>query len=71
MVIDKAHITESWKAEFQKDYGELKTLKIIMGMEIPWLALTGTCSTKTFKTIHQTLGMGGAKPFYSLNCGSD
>ena len=71
MVVDEAHVIESWKAEFRKDYGELETLKIIMGTEIPWLALTGTCSTKTFETIHQTLGMGGAKPFYGLDCGSD
>ena len=46
-------------------------LKIIMGNEIPWLALTGTCSTKTFETIYKTLGMGGTRPFYGIDCGSD
>ncbi|KAF8164697.1 hypothetical protein B0H34DRAFT_649569 [Crassisporium funariophilum] len=71
MVVDEAHIIEAWKAEFCKDYGELETLKVIMGTEIPWLALTGTCSAKTFKTIYQTLGMGGARPCFGLNCGSD
>ena len=71
MVVDEAHVIEAWKAEFRKDYGELETLKIIMGNEIPWLALTGTCSTKTFETIYQTLGMGGTRPFYGIDCGSD
>lgn len=71
MVVDEAHVIEAWKAEFRKDYGELETLKIIMGNEIPWLALTGTCSTKTFETIYQTLGMGGTRLFYGLDCGSD
>jgi hypothetical protein len=71
MVVDEAHVIEAWKTEFRKDYGELETLKIIMGNEIPWLALTGTCSTKTFETIYQTLGMGGTRRFYGLDCGSD
>lgn len=42
MVVDEAHVIEDWKAEFRKDYGELQTLQIITGVEIPWLALTGT-----------------------------
>jgi superfamily II DNA helicase RecQ len=49
MVVDEAHVIEAWKTEFRKDYGELETLEIIMGNEIPWLALTGTCSMKTFE----------------------
>jgi len=42
-----------------------------MGSEIPWLALTGTCSTETFQTIYRTLGMGGARPFYGIDHGAD
>ena len=42
-----------------------------MGAEIPWLALTGTCSTKTFETIYHTLGMGGTRPFYGIDRGAD
>ncbi|KAF8871851.1 hypothetical protein CPB84DRAFT_1634391, partial [Gymnopilus junonius] len=71
MVVDEAHVIASWKDEFRKDYGELETLKIIAGTEIPWLALTGTCSMKTFTTIYQTLGMGGEQPFYGLDLGVD
>jgi superfamily II DNA helicase RecQ len=36
MVVDEAHVIEAWKVGFQKEYGELETLKIIMGN---WLAL--------------------------------
>ena len=71
MVVDEAHVIEDWKNEFRKDYGELEILKIIMGIEIPWLAVTGTSSTETFETIYQTLGMGSARPFYGVDRGSD
>lgn len=71
MVVDEAHVIETWKDEFHKDYGKLETLKIIVGMEIPWLALTATCSTKTFEVIYQMLGMGGARPFYGIDLGAD
>ena len=70
MVVDEAHVIESWKDEFRKDYGELESLKIIAGTEIPWLALTATCSTKTFEIIYQTLGMG-SRPFYGIDLGAD
>ena len=43
VVVDEAHVIESWKDEFRKDYGELETLRSIAGTEIPWLALTATC----------------------------
>ena len=59
MVVDEAHVIEDWENEFRKDYGKLEILKIIMGIEIPWLAVTGTCSSETFETIYRTLGMGG------------
>ena len=71
MVVDEAHVIEDWKNEFRKDYGELEILKIIMGIEIPWLAVTGTCSSETFETIYRTLGMGGGRPFYGVDRGSD
>ena len=61
--VDEAHVIEDWKNEFRKDYSELEILKITMGIEIPWLAVTRTSSTETFETIYRTLGMGGARPF--------
>ena len=66
MVVDEAHVIEDWENEFRKDYGKLEILKIIMGIEIPWLAVTGTCSSETFETIYRTLGMGGGDPFMGL-----
>jgi hypothetical protein len=71
MVVDEAHVIESWKDKFRKDYGELQMLRIIVGTEIPWLALTATCSTKTFEVIYMTLGMGVDKPFYGIDLGAD
>lgn len=71
IVVDEAHVIESWKDDFRKDYGELETLRIIAGTEIPWLALTATCSTRTFEIIYQSLGMGGRRPFYGLDLGAD
>ena len=71
IVVDEAHVIESWKDDFRKDYGELETLRIIAGTEIPWLALTATCSTQTFEIIYQSLGMGGRRPFYGIDLGAD
>ena len=71
IVVDEAHVIESWKDDFRKDYGELETLRIIAGTEIPWLALTATCSTRTFEIIYQSLGMGGRRPFYGIDLGAD
>ncbi|CAA7268909.1 unnamed protein product [Cyclocybe aegerita] len=71
MVVDEAHVIEAWKDEFRKDYGELAALKIIVGTEVPWLALTTTCSTQTFEIIYTTLGMGESRPFYGIDLCSD
>lgn len=70
IVVDEAHVIETWKDEFRKDYGELETLRIISGIEIPWLALTATCSTRTFEIIYDSLGMG-KRPFYGIDMGAD
>ncbi|CAA7264380.1 unnamed protein product [Cyclocybe aegerita] len=71
MVVDEAHVIEAWKDEFRKDYGELAALKIIVGTEVPWLALTATCSTRTFEIIYTTLGMGESRPFHGIDLCSD
>ncbi|KAJ2911516.1 hypothetical protein MD484_g8898, partial [Candolleomyces efflorescens] len=70
-VIDEAHVVKSWAVQFRKDYAELEALRIIIGSEIPSLALTATCSTKTFETIHRALGMGQHQPFYGVDRGSN
>ena len=31
MVVDEAHVIGTWKVDFQKDYGELETLKNYYG----------------------------------------
>ncbi|KAF8070438.1 P-loop containing nucleoside triphosphate hydrolase protein [Lyophyllum atratum] len=71
MVVDEAHVIEAWKDEFRKDYNELNTLRVIAGSEIPWMALTATCSTRTFEIIFNSLGLGGARSFWGIDLGSD
>ncbi|KAF5334931.1 hypothetical protein D9611_012779 [Ephemerocybe angulata] len=71
VVVDEAHVIQDWKTEFRKDYGELETLRVLMGSEIPWLALSGTCPTETFQTIYKTLGMGGARRLFILDLGTN
>ncbi|KAF8976366.1 hypothetical protein BDQ17DRAFT_1267415, partial [Cyathus striatus] len=55
----------------QKAYGELTILKVLAGIEIPWVGLTGTCSMKTFEIVYTTLDMGGAQPFYGIDMGTN
>ncbi|KAJ7177279.1 hypothetical protein C8R43DRAFT_843537, partial [Mycena crocata] len=69
--VDEAHIIRDWKDEFRKDYGELHTLKVIAGSEIPWGALTATAPTETFELIYRSLGMDGTKPFWGIDLGSN
>ena len=69
--VDEAHVIKHWKDSFRKDYDELQTLKVISGAEIPWMALTATCTTSAFETIYDTLGMGGSRRFWGIDMGAD
>ncbi|KAF8061437.1 P-loop containing nucleoside triphosphate hydrolase protein [Lyophyllum atratum] len=71
MVVDEAHVIETWKDEFRKAYGELNTVKIVAGSEIPWMALTATCSTRTFEVIYTSLSMGDPRSFWGIDLGAD
>lgn len=71
LAVDEAHVIETWAKTFRKDYAELQTLRIIIGSEIPSVALTATCSTATFKTIYESLRMGTARNFYGIDMGSN
>ncbi|KAF8996926.1 P-loop containing nucleoside triphosphate hydrolase protein [Cyathus striatus] len=71
MTLDEMHVIKEWKDYFRKAYGELRILKVLAGIEIPWVGLTGTCSTKTFEIIYTTLVMGGAQPFYGIYMGAN
>lgn len=39
-IVDKAHVTQEWKDDFRKAYGELGTLKTIAGPDLPWAAVS-------------------------------
>ena len=71
VAVDEAHVIEDWAVNFRKDYAELEALRVIIGSEIPWLALTATCPTSTFETIYRSLRMGLHRQFYGIDRGSN
>ena len=42
VAIDEAHCILEWGPEFRTLYGELFRLRLLMGVHIPWCALTAT-----------------------------
>jgi superfamily II DNA helicase RecQ len=70
-IVDEIHVIEAWKKEFRKDYGELKTIKIIAGTEIPWAGFSATLPTLTFEDIYISLGFGENRPFWGIDLGAD
>lgn len=69
--VDEAHVIKAWKDEFRKDYGELDTLRVISGSEIPCMALTATCTTDAFEVIYDTLAMGRGRRFWGIDMGTN
>lgn len=70
-MVDEAHCIAEWGGEdFRPTYCMLETLRSYTGQEIPIVACTATCPTKTFDIIWSTLGYGFC-PFWGLNVGSD
>ena len=71
IVVDEAHCIAEWGGEdFRPTYRSLETLRGYTGQEIPIIACTATCPTKTFDLIWTTLGYG-FRPFWGLDVGSD
>ena len=70
-MVDEAHCIAEWGGEdFRPTYRSLETLRGYTGQEIPIIACTATCPTKTFDLIWTTLGYG-FRPFWGLDVGSD
>lgn len=69
--VDEAHVIKAWKDEFRKDYGELDTLRVISGSEIPCMALTATCTMDAFEVIYDTLAMGRGRRFWGIDMGTN
>jgi len=71
IVVDEAHCIAEWGGEdFRPAYRLLETLRSYTGHEVPVVACTATCPTKTFDLIWSTLGYG-YRPFWGLDVGSD
>lgn len=70
-VIDEAHVIQQWQDDFRKDYGEIQTLRIIAGSEIPMAAFSATAPTQVFDTIYNSLGLGSTRPFWGIDLGAD
>lgn len=70
LVIDEAHCIDEWGEEFRPLYRELSNLRTYTGQEVPFVACTATCSTKTFDIIWDSLGYGH-RPEWGVDVGCD
>ncbi|KIM71087.1 hypothetical protein PILCRDRAFT_24909, partial [Piloderma croceum F 1598] len=70
-IVDEAHVIDAWEKEFRRDYGELKTLRIICRTEIPWAGFSATLPTHIFENVYASLAMGEACPFWGIDLGAD
>ncbi|CAC5384466.1 recQ [Mytilus coruscus] len=64
LVIDEAHCVEKWGTDFRKGFAKLRELRSILP-KAKVLALTGTASTETQKSIKVTILMKDAVTFQS------
>jgi hypothetical protein len=71
VLVDEAHVIHEWAATFRKDYGELKTLRVILGNNVPWWALSATFTNAIFKTVYNTLSFGTSRPFWGIDVGTE
>ena len=71
VLVDEAHVIHEWATEFRKDYGELKTLRVILGNSVPWWALSATFTNEIFKTVYKTLSFGTSRSFWGIDVGVD
>ncbi|KAF9790789.1 hypothetical protein BJ322DRAFT_1135277 [Thelephora terrestris] len=71
VLVDEAHVIREWADKFCKDYGELKTLRVILGNNVPWWALSATFTDPIFKTVYNTLSFGTSRPFWGIDVGTE
>jgi len=58
IVVDEAHCIDEWGEEFRPQYRELSRLRHYTGQDVPFVACTATCTSKTFDIIWHSLGYG-------------
>ena len=71
VLVDEAHVIHEWADDFRKDYKELKTLRVILGNNVPWWALSATLTNAIFKTVYETLSFGKLRPFWGIDVGTE
>lgn len=69
VLVDEAHVIHKWSDNFRKDYSELKTLRVILGNNVPWWALSATFTDPIFMTVYETLSFGTSHPFWGIDVG--
>lgn len=56
VIVDEAHCIDEWGGdEFRPVYRKLSKLRDYTGQEVPFVACTATCETKTFDIIWRDL----------------
>ncbi|KAJ7263905.1 P-loop containing nucleoside triphosphate hydrolase protein [Mycena rebaudengoi] len=70
LITDEAHCIDDWGEEFRPVYRQLHRLRNFTGQEVPFVACTATCATRTFNIIWTALGFGH-RPFWGVDAGSD
>jgi hypothetical protein len=69
--VDEAHVLAEWKDDFRKAYGQLDTLSIMLGSQVPWGGGSATLGTAEFETVFKALRLGVHRPFWGLDLGTD
>jgi superfamily II DNA helicase RecQ len=70
LIVDEAHCIDEWGEEFRPMYKQLHRLRNFTGQEVPFVACTATCATRTFNVIWNSLSFGH-RPFWGLDAGCD
>jgi len=69
VLVDEAHVIHEWSENFRKDFGELKTFRVILGGGVPGWAFSATFTDAIFKTVYKTLSFGTSRSFWGIDVG--
>ena len=71
VLVDEGHVIYEWAVKFRKDYSELKALRVILGNNVPWWALSATFTNPIFKAVYEQLSFGKTRPFCGIDVGTE
>ncbi|KAI8507889.1 3'-flap-structured DNA binding [Branchiostoma belcheri] len=57
VAVDEAHCIHEWGDDFRRTFKELGSLRAVLSLDIPFMALTATATTAVLKTVKTTLHM--------------